>query len=138
MAARQLTSALLLALALSATHSASANFIGYIAPCANVNSLKCTGVSGTFKLTSVTSCNQVTVGCYGTDGAMGTCGLFKDSASCPSCTDNGDSVTLKCTAGSSCTNPREQTELFSLHKFHPLSFLERFWRHCFRRKFLVG
>ena len=104
MALRQL-SALLLVLALTA-HVASATYIGYIAPCAGVNSNKCTTAVGALNLTGITSCNQVTVGCYNSG-----CGS-KDN-SCPSCTDNGNYITLKCVASStSCTNPRELSDTF--------------------------
>ncbi|GAQ88470.1 hypothetical protein KFL_004310080 [Klebsormidium nitens] len=98
MAHRQLP-ALLLVLALTA-HVASATYIGYVAPCAGVNSNKCTSAIGALNLTSITSCNQVTVGCYNSG-----CGSRDNS--CPSCTDNGNYITLKCVASSSsCTNPR--------------------------------
>lgn len=119
MAVHQLTSALLLALALSTTLTASANYIGYIAPCDQVDDLKCTGVAGSLPLDNIKSCTQVTVGCYATNLAF-ACGLFKDNDYCPRCIDNGDSITLKCVAkstGSSCDNPREHLLLQEFHWF---------------------
>ena len=95
MAAR--SAVLLVALAFAA-QLASATYIGYIDTCAGVNSLKCTGALGSMTLTGVSSCNKVTVGCYGGFNAGSqTCSSSLDSGSCPSCVDNGNSITLKCT-----------------------------------------
>lgn len=105
MAPRQL-SALLLVLAVTA-QAASATYIGYINGCVS-NTFKCTGNIGTLTLTNITSCNQVTVGCYAS-------GCGSKDTSCPSCTDNGSSITLKCVSSgstgwsSTCANPSEQT-----------------------------
>ena len=103
MASRQL-SALLLVLALSA-HVATANFIGYMAPCDGVNSIKCTGTDKTLDLNGIKSCSQVKVGCY--NNAF-ICGSFTlDNYSCPKCTVTATGITLECKSGSSCNNPSE-------------------------------
>ncbi|GAQ88473.1 hypothetical protein KFL_004310110 [Klebsormidium nitens] len=101
MAPRQL-SILLLVLALTA-QAATATYIGIIAPCVGINSLKCYGAYGTVTTTLITSCNQVTVGCYKSYGSGDTCGA-KDT-SCPSCKDNGQSVTISCSTSGTCSNP---------------------------------
>ncbi|GAQ88472.1 putative root cap family protein [Klebsormidium nitens] len=77
-----------------------------MAPCDDVDELKCTGVDKTLDLKGIKSCSQVTVGCYKFPIACGK--LTLDGGSCPKCSVTATGIKLEC-KDYSCSSDNPKT-----------------------------